>query len=1204
MAGVYQYEIELKSNVAKLLTDMKEVQDRLDSVEGREYKVNLGIDSKKLENVISNLDKMLTRLGRDTSDFKEFENLSKQLNTIVSEVQALNKEFGKINDSGISSLVSSIRNIDNSLTSLREHIVGVNKDFGNIGKNAGNLNNTVAELLKVDEVISKVSEHAKSLTGRDNDIFNNRLNGIKDILGNQDILKLFNQYYSQTMNFDSLREMVIILTECRESMLSTEEISKRFSSVISSQFTAIIPEAEKLDTSIFEISKTIKEFSQAKGILGQTSGKDLFAWISENATESQKEIFKVFEGYEKFQSVLRGLSTRTNSAMNYSDTLGLDTFNFDISAINSFLNKESELVSGSNIAENELKELRTALMSTFNISPNGDGSLTVTLKQLQEIVDQCPKAKQYIDEINSSMAHKSNISSGIKDVFQGEQLKEASSSARVLEDNIENISNAISKASQALDEYKNKWKILSQVGEATDDSFSATYEKNKGQIEVLKWKARKDEDGNYVYDENGDKQYDTTSTIISNYQKLEKEIISADNALRKLEADKAKITQLNPNASTSFIQSQINDQKEYISLLEQTITYIANVKKEVEKEDGTKSREDAYLIDPEAIQEARLRAKREYELDVGSKGEMTSAKQSASDEKRRLANIEQVNRALNRQQIIIDSIEKTYDKTKNKDLDRAVSNNNDLAELARKKSEIQELINKLNGQERTSTNESEFLKLDKLISEYKELAKYKLKANNPSKQELGGQNLQTLIEQQIPLYDKLIVKAEKYGDKTSETVEKLKEQRRILSATDKNGKFTATADDYYKSRDNYKVEAASLSAYEARYKAIESINKKLSSAISKYSYGDSTDATAMMKQLERGLGNFGDLSDIEGNISRLQSTINNIIADLKSSHEQSLSALNQEIKSEQELQSQKDAFHKRNISAIDLEIQKREEEAKMFSSTLKAQMEDRQSKLSSIQSLINTSDGNYEKWSTKPTDQNRSVEYQQALDKYKGLITSLREELTRLSNIPIINDEELKKSQELSDSIKNSEKAIKSFSAAEKGSTLSARSKEIDKISKYLKENTKLSEEAKQKLREYIRILQEGGGAVNVEEINNAFLKVVATEREAGREGKSFLDIFKNKALYGFASQLAMYYLSFYDFVRYARNAVNAIRELDTALIDLKKTTTMSDSQLESFYYSSNDVAKEMGVTTAEIINQASAWSRFNKIDPLYSNVY
>ena len=71
-----------------------------------------------------------------------------------------------------------------------------------------------------------------------------------------------------------------------------------------------------------------------------------------------------------------------------------------------------------------------------------------------------------------------------------------------------------------------------------------------------------------------------------------------------------------------------------------------------------------------------------------------------------------------------------------------------------------------------------------------------------------------------------------------------------------------------------------------------------------------------------------------------------------------------------------------------------------------------------------------------------------------------------------------------------------------------------------------------------------------------------------------------------------MYYLSFYDFIRYARNAINAVVELDNALIDLKKTTTMNNVQLEDFYYSSNDVAKQMGVTTQEIIDQASAWSR------------
>ena len=69
----------------------------------------------------------------------------------------MNKEFGKINDSGISSLVSSIRNIDNSLTSLREHIVGVNKDFGNIGKNAGNNTSQINEARKATEGLANAT---------------------------------------------------------------------------------------------------------------------------------------------------------------------------------------------------------------------------------------------------------------------------------------------------------------------------------------------------------------------------------------------------------------------------------------------------------------------------------------------------------------------------------------------------------------------------------------------------------------------------------------------------------------------------------------------------------------------------------------------------------------------------------------------------------------------------------------------------------------------------------------------------------------------------------------------------------------------------------------------------------------------------------------------------------------------------------------
>lgn len=62
--------------------------------------------------------------------------------------------------------------------------------------------------------------------------------------------------------------------------------------------------------------------------------------------------------------------------------------------------------------------------------------------------------------------------------------------------------------------------------------------------------------------------------------------------------------------------------------------------------------------------------------------------------------------------------------------------------------------------------------------------------------------------------------------------------------------------------------------------------------------------------------------------------------------------------------------------------------------------------------------------------------------------------------------------------------------------------------------------------------------------------------------------------------------------IRSIKNAISSVYNLDTALVDLKKTTTMNNTDLESFYSNANGIAKEMGVSTEEIINQASAWSR------------
>lgn len=186
MPGTYQYDVEIKSNVAKLLSDMKQVQDRLDTVEGKEYKIKLNVDEKKLSNVISNLEKMLDSLGKGAGDFKQFENLSKELSSVVSEVQNLSKAFGKVDDSGTKTLLSSIQNIDKSLSELSQNILNVNKNMSNMG---GNTSGAVKQVENITNAYQDAAKEAEKLVDAQSKIEQktNISSGMKDAFPDKDV---------------------------------------------------------------------------------------------------------------------------------------------------------------------------------------------------------------------------------------------------------------------------------------------------------------------------------------------------------------------------------------------------------------------------------------------------------------------------------------------------------------------------------------------------------------------------------------------------------------------------------------------------------------------------------------------------------------------------------------------------------------------------------------------------------------------------------------------------------------------------------------------------------------------------------------------------------------------------------------------------------------------------------------------------------
>lgn len=108
--------------------------------------------------------------------------------------------------------------------------------------------------------------------------------------------------------------------------------------------------------------------------------------------------------------------------------------------------------------------------------------------------------------------------------------------------------------------------------------------------------------------------------------------------------------------------------------------------------------------------------------------------------------------------------------------------------------------------------------------------------------------------------------------------------------------------------------------------------------------------------------------------------------------------------------------------------------------------------------------------------------------------------------------------------------------------------------------------------------------------LKQRFIDIQNVARNTGKLGKTWFQTLK-EGMSSFSYWTSSTFLVM-KAIQSVKGGVRSVIELDTALVDLRKTTTMTYSELKKFYYESNEVAKQMGVTTAEIINQASAWSR------------
>lgn len=675
-------------------------------------------------------------------------------------------------------------------------------------------------------------------------------------------------------------------------------------------------------------------------------------------------------------------------------------------------------------------------------------------------------------------------------------------------------------------------------GDIIDTNQSFTEKTRVGQ-RVKQTRVREyDEEGNPAYDSDGNPLYSINYQQMSNYSEIVSAAAKATVDLKKAENDLA-VAQAKGKTDLSEYNNLIAEAKGRLDEAKLSAEAFARETEEYINDPDYNSKYVMQMFDGDVAREA-ARGISQANISYNNAIDATSKKAQQA--------VDSLNKKLTDSQIKVDNIQATYNKSVAPGVSKPVTDAQDLLTLEQKRSDIMSEILRIQNQGTASQKELD--DLHELIAEYQRLAKIKKDANNPTKREMGGQELSVAIEQEIARYDKLIAKSQEYGASTEKITNALKQQRDALSTG-------RTVDDYYDSQSVRKLQKALLDQEEvgllAAKKARDSANAKALQEETEWN----NKAVSAYNELKKAAKEYYDLE--------LKAATNSLTA----TEQERLKALRKEW------EDAADAVDKYQTAAgSDASI----------------------AKLNDARAAFNESDVAVAlKYSQALAENETKLRELASSGKYTSELTErLREvadeiEIINKTPIDLKVDGSIQKLGELEKQVQ------KAFDDTKIADFKKAHESSIAKLNLQIEEFTRKNSRMGAEFRKQFENLKIDWDTEHtnqeLEELVAKFVKLKAKVTEADKLGKNFFDTLRDRAI-GVNAQLIAQYLSWQDIIRYIRQAINVIKELDYELIDLKKTTTMSADELKEFYYTANDTAKATGVTTKEIISQASAWSR------------
>lgn len=239
------------------------------------------------------------------------------------------------------------------------------------------------------------------------------------------------------------------------------------------------------------------------------------------------------------------------------------------------------------------------------------------------------------------------------------------------------------------------------------------------------------------------------------------------------------------------------------------------------------------------------------------------------------------------------------------------------------------------------------------------------------------------------------------------------------------------------------------------------------------------------------------------------------------------------------------------------------------------------------------------------------------LKNVQAIRDAVKQYATLLDNIKtnqngIATDEDIQNLDKYEKEIKDTIATVTNMSASEKGYNFVSGQKELDKIHKLLNENSKMSSEAKAKIKAYYREIESSNPTMSLDKIHAEIMKIYNAEIEAGRAGRSLKDIFQTSRLHQMVAQVAGMF-SFYDLINLGRQFASTVTDINTQITGLAKVSEQSSKQIYADFDSYADIAKEVRGTISDTIAATADWSKngysipdakqLAEVSQLYKNV-